>query len=144
MKCGSSGIFSQNKYPDSRRKKVEYTHTNVIPAATSFPQQRQFRAKGGNPGRVTVHGETISETGKSLEDKVEDNMDGAGQSRVERSLRRDPRLDSIQSSGTVWSVFLRDQLIRGFLCVFMVGCEPTAHGSLRNEPEMRQTVCGLC
>jgi hypothetical protein len=51
---------------------------------TSFPQHRDclhivIPAEGGNPGRVTVHGETISEMGKSMEDK----MDGARQSRVE-------------------------------------------------------------
>jgi len=30
---------------------------------------------------------------------------------------------------------LRDQLIQSFLWVFMVGCEPMAHGSLPEEPQ---------
>jgi hypothetical protein len=48
---------------------VEYTQNNVIPATTSFLQQghspshRHYR-EGGNPGRVTVHGDTASGNGK--------------------------------------------------------------------------------
>ncbi len=69
-----------------------------------MPQQRHcgedhnvIPANGGNPGRVTVQSETISGMGESLEDK----MDGAKQSRVERSLWRDMRLDWIPAFETV-------------------------------------------
>jgi len=52
---------------------VEYTHNNFI------------RAKAGI--QVTLHDEIISEMGKSLQDMMEDKMDGAGQSRVESTAR---------------------------------------------------------
>jgi hypothetical protein len=64
----------------------------IIATATSLRRRSQRHSReGANPGRVTVQGETISGMGKSLEDK----MDGAKQSRVERSLWRDMRLDWI-------------------------------------------------
>jgi hypothetical protein len=54
-------------------------------------------AKGGNPGKGTVHGETISEMGKSLEDK----MDGVRRSRAERPSWRNLRSDWIPAFETV-------------------------------------------
>ncbi len=39
-----------------------------------------------------------------------------------------------KNAGTVCSVFFSDQLITSILCVFSVGCNPTAHGSLPEEP----------
>jgi hypothetical protein len=55
-------------------------HHNVIPA------------NGGNPGKVTVHGETVSRNGEEMAESLEDKMDRAGQSRVKTSLWLDPRL----------------------------------------------------
>jgi hypothetical protein len=94
--------FLINPHPDRCSTKVEYIRNSAIFATTLFSQQHysssQRRSReGGNPGKVTVHGETISEIAKSLEDR----MDGSGQSWVERCLRRDLRWDWIPAFETV-------------------------------------------
>lgn len=54
-KTGSSG----KSVPATCRTKLKYTCENVIPVTSSFDITSSF-LEGGNPGRVTVHKETVS------------------------------------------------------------------------------------
>ena len=40
--------------------------------------------------------------------------------------------------------FSRDELIGSFYCVFIMGCEPTAHGNLPEESEVQSLPVHLC
>ena len=82
------------------------SHKNVSPAATSLDITTSFPRR--RPGKVIVHGEPVSRIRK----EPGSMMDRAGQSRVERSLWRDPRLDWIPAFETVSYRFITFELAR--------------------------------